>query len=48
MPFVSDAKKMASFRKYTMEKLEDNYYGFASSKEEENLIDWGTFYRRNP
>lgn len=48
MPFVSDAKKMASFRKYTMEKPEDNYYGFASSKEEENLIDWGTFYRRNP
>lgn len=48
MPFVSDAKKMASFRKYDMEKSEDNYYGFASSKEEENMIDWATFYRRNP
>lgn len=48
MPFVSDAKKMASFRKYDMEKPEDNYHGFASSKEEENMIDWATFYRRNP
>lgn len=48
MPFISDAKKYASFRKYSMEKPEDNYYGFASSKEEENIIDWATFYRRNP
>lgn len=48
MPFISDAKKYAFFRKYNMEKPEDNYYGFASSKEEENIIDWATFYRRNP
>ncbi len=48
MPFVSDAKKMASFRKYEMEKEEDNYKGYASSQEEENIIDWITIYRRNP
>ena len=48
MPFISDAKKMASFRKYEMENDEDNYKGYASSQEEENIIDWITFYRRNP
>lgn len=48
MPFVSDAKKMASFRKYEMENEEDNYHGYATSQEEENIIDWITFYRRNP
>lgn len=48
MPFVSDAKKMASFRKYDMEHKSDQYYGFADSQAEENEIDWLTFFRRNP
>lgn len=48
MPFISDAKKLASFRTYEMEEEINNYHGFATSKVEENLIDWCTFYRRNP
>lgn len=50
MPFVSDANKMASFRKYTL--VNDvggkQFLGYADNELEERQIDWTTLFRYNP
>lgn len=50
MPFVSDAKKMASFRQYKLAGDEEGkeFLGYADNIQEERQIEWTTLFRYNP
>ena len=50
MPFVSDAKKMASFRQYKLADDKDGkeFLGYADDIQEERQIEWTTLFRYNP
>lgn len=50
MPFVSDAKKMASFQQYKLadDKEGKEFLGYADNIQEERQIEWTTLFRYNP
>lgn len=50
MPFVSDAKKMASFQQYKLagDKEGKEFLGYADNIQEERQIEWTTIFRYNP
>ena len=50
MPFVSDAKKIASFRQYKLadDKEGKEFLGYADNIQEERQIEWTTIFRYNP
>lgn len=50
MPFVSDAKKMASFQQYKLadDKEGKKFLGYADNIQEERQIEWTTLFRYNP
>lgn len=50
MPFVSDAKKMASFQQYKLvgDKDGKKFLGYADNIQEERQIEWTTIFRYNP
>lgn len=50
MPFVSDAKKMASFRQYKLagDERGKEFLGYADNIQEERQIEWTTLFRYNP
>lgn len=50
MPFVSDAKKMASFQQYKLvgDKEGKKFLGYADNIQEERQIEWTTIFRYNP
>ena len=50
MPFVSDAKKIASFQQYKLvgDKDGKEFLGYADNIQEERQIEWTTIFRYNP
>lgn len=50
MPFVSDAKKMASFQQYKLagDTEGKEFLGYADNIQEERQIEWTTLFRYNP
>ena len=50
MPFVSDAKKMASFQQYKLagDTEGKEFLGYADNELEERQIEWTTLFRYNP
>lgn len=50
MPFISDAKKMASFQQYKLagDKEGKEFLGYADNIQEERQIEWTTLFRYNP